>query len=340
MQHVDGALDPRFDESLELGSRDAHGRSRATQEDRDGGLGVERERLLCFDALASQRRERDARLGIGSEVRRREAGGGDRMAHHEIVEVRAPEVGDARRRSDDLQRAVRRGAHQRRIEGAAAQVVHRQHAVAVERGRGVVVPRRRDRLGDERHRARHLGGQGGHDEAAAVVAPRHRDGGDDRVGVAPFAFGDGLDHPRHHACEQLFGREPAAGDHHRHVVADPALELAHEPFGLCEPASLSSLAVQQGVVGDEHRRRRAVRLSPQREPRRLDVSFCICHRCGCGSPTGADVHSERETLRHRPKIPRFRTQPPMTSGLPPRLTFCERGLRSVAMSPGAAGWAG
>ena len=43
-----------------------------------------------------------------------------------------------------------------------------------------------------------------------------------------------------------------------HVIADPALELAHEPLGLGEPAALGGLAEEQFAVRDEDRARRAV----------------------------------------------------------------------------------
>ena len=104
-QHVDGPLDAVVDHLLELRAREAHGGVRLPDEYGNDGLGVEREGFLGFHALAAQRPERDAR----ARVRERRGGqprGDDDVTEHDVVEVGAAEVGDARRLAEEPDRPV------------------------------------------------------------------------------------------------------------------------------------------------------------------------------------------------------------------------------------------
>ena len=104
-------------------AREADGAVHLTDEQRNDGFGVERERLFGLDALAAQRRESDARGGVGCQSGCGQPRGRDRVPQHDVVEVRPAEVGDAERLADDAHRAVVVLAQDDRVEGAAAEVV-------------------------------------------------------------------------------------------------------------------------------------------------------------------------------------------------------------------------
>ncbi len=127
-ERLDRLVDARSDRVLELGSGEAQLGLDAGQEDRDRGIGVGRQRFLGPTALLAQPGERGERRRIvGVDLY---ALCGDQPHHPSeegLVEVDAPESLQALRLAERLE-PVLGLAQDRRVEGAATEVVDRDDA--------------------------------------------------------------------------------------------------------------------------------------------------------------------------------------------------------------------
>ena len=121
---VDRPAETVLDHLLELSAREPDDRVPGTQEDEDHGVGVERERLLGLDGLATERGEPGTGIPLGREIVERQTCRAGGVPEHRIVEVRATE---ASRPTGSPTSSMLRSSSMRTksgVEGAAAQVVH------------------------------------------------------------------------------------------------------------------------------------------------------------------------------------------------------------------------
>jgi hypothetical protein len=120
------------------------------QHDRDGDLGVARQRLLRVDAVGPQDGQRGAQDRIvGLEGLPLQADHLEDVAHHRLVEIDAAQVLDAVGASQQGEPTVVLDPHDRGVEGPAAQVVDGQHGSRLQAALAGVEPGRGDRFGDQ-----------------------------------------------------------------------------------------------------------------------------------------------------------------------------------------------
>ena len=138
--------DARAHGRFELVTRDAHLGVQAGDGDRDGRLGVVRQRFLRVDAVGSELDERAPDLGIGA-VEFAEAAV-ERVVHvrqHHLIEIDATQALEPFRWPEQ-DRAVLGALHDRGVERPAAEVVHGDDVADRDTTEADVVQRGRARL--------------------------------------------------------------------------------------------------------------------------------------------------------------------------------------------------
>jgi hypothetical protein len=320
VQGADRRLDRGTDHALELraGERDVGVPVR--QEDRDGGLRLDGERLLRQGAVLAQPGERDARARIAQvQFAQRSTDEVVDVREDGVVEVRTAQSLDPLGRPQDLE-AVGRAAEDRGIERAAAEVVDRQHLALAERPGGGVVGGRRfgfggvERLGDPR----------GPGDVLELLPP-------ERTPVGRMGQGDDLrlgalllGHPAQHVL-QLSGEQVGDGmrcatEHDRGRVAQVALDLAGDPVGRTHGATGGCLAGHDPAVvpdvdgGGRHQ-------GAVTEPEHLPAPVVGDRR---GDEAGAEV--DRQAVAHRALGERGRRGDRGRAAVPARPGLRHRGV--------------
>ena len=212
------------------------------------------------------------------------------MTEHGVVEVRAAEVVDADRDAHGSEGAVGALAQDDGVEGAAAEVVDGEGLSGLHDAARLVVTGGGLGLGDQVDVLDAQLVERREDQADAVRTPRGGVGEHHRFGAGALTLDDGVDHGRHGVRPQLLGRDRPSAGHHRHIVADAALELADESLRLRDAATFGGVSDQQlAVIGDEHHRGGAVVAATQRERCRDDAAVGRDARRCRSDPRRSDV---------------------------------------------------
>ena len=141
------------------------------------------------------------------------------------------------------------------VEGAAAEVVHGDGAAQGQAPGGGVGGRGGLGLGEQDDVVEADLGEGLGEHPAAVGAPAGGVGDGDAAGLGALDLGDPVGGPAHHLGGHAVRGEALAADDDRGVVAEAALELAHDALRGAGGAVLGVGADQQGpVVVDEQDR--------------------------------------------------------------------------------------
>ncbi len=177
-----------------------------------------------------------------------------------LVEVGSAEAFDAGGRADHSEGVVFVLPEERHIEGSAAEVVHRDRLTGLDLLPGEVMESGGLGLADELDVRQSDSGECGSDQAEAMITPRRGvRHGDDRRSAALVLLG-ALDDPLCEHSEDVLGCNAQVADDDRRLVADPALELAHDAIGVFDGSPLGGLAHHDAAVGVEvhHRRHRGL----------------------------------------------------------------------------------
>ncbi|CAH0124488.1 hypothetical protein SRABI121_00555 [Microbacterium sp. Bi121] len=248
------AIERRVDHRVELRAGDPHARAAPGQGHGDGGVGVERERLLGRDARSPQPCKGHAVAGIRNRRAISAGGHADGVLEHEVVEQRAPGVRQGDRLTDDpiLRRSVL--AQHGRLERLATQVVDRGDAARRQGGcvhvaeHPLVVMQSSCR---RRHQVSVL--EPGVAERCAqridpMRTPRRRVRDRENRGPRVVPLGEPC-RPRDQRGGQLGRGDRARPGDEGHVVADIADERADEVLRVGEAALLCDVAEQQIALG-------------------------------------------------------------------------------------------
>ena len=250
------SINPRPDHVLEFLAGQPDVGLQAGQDDGDRCVRVERQRLLGAPAFLAQARDR----GHGRRVLEVDRDPARADHGHDPVENRLVEVDAAEPlyplRAADLLKAVLGLAQDRRLEGAAAEVVDGDHGPGRHALLAGVLNGGRLRLGKQRRVGDARLADGLLEEVDLVGAVAGGMGDDDgHRRFAQFlgdATHDGPQLVRHKGLCAV--RRPTDDDRHR--VAEPPLELARRSGRLCERATLRGVAGEDLAVGpnDDDRR--------------------------------------------------------------------------------------
>jgi hypothetical protein len=256
-QGGDGLPERPADELLQLRPGQAHLGAHRGQDHRDGRLGVAGQRLLGLGALAPQPGQvGDDRGVVAVELGDRVADEPQHVAEDRLVDVDATEPLDALRPAEHGEDAVVGAAQHGGVEGAAAEVVHREDGARLQPLRRGVVVGGGHRLGQQPG-AGDAGAAGrGGQQVELVRPPARRVAHHQPVRRPALATGDGTDRPLQDAAHQQVGGERGPTQQQRCGVAEAALELPRHPVGFGHGAAHGRLPDQDVAAGvDVHDRR-------------------------------------------------------------------------------------